>query len=204
MSTSSVFSSTRIVLGALLALCACSTTNEPTAPAAHAEYKRVEHAQLTNVLTATAEVVAVNPTTRIIALRREDGSLFQVLAGQDVRNFAQITAGDKLRVQYRETLTASVQPAGESTMSVEAGAAAVRAKPGAKPAFGVGAAISVRAKVESIDHERDIVVCSLSSGEIIARRIVTPEGREFVKGLKIGDTVQLEYSEALAMSVEKM
>lgn len=204
MSTTSVFSSTRIVLGALLALGACSTTSEPTPPPAPAEYKRVEHAQLTNVLTATAEVVAVNPTTRVIALRREDGSLFQVLAGQDVRNFAQITAGDILRLQYRETLTASVRPADESTMPVEAGAAAVRARPGARPAFGVGGGVSVRAKVESIDRERDIVVCSLSSGEIIARRIVTPEGREFVKGLQVGDMVQLEYTEALAMSVDKL
>ncbi len=204
MPTSSVFSSTRIALCALLALCACGTSKETTQSSAQAAPKRAEHAQLTNVLTATAEVVAVNPTTRIIALRREDGSLFQVLAGQDVRNFAQITAGDMLRIQYRETLAASVRPAGETAMPMEAGAAAVRAKPGAKPAFGVGAGVSVRCKVESIDRERDIVVCSLSSGEIIARRVVTPEGREFVKGLKIGDTVQLEYTEALAMSVDKL
>jgi len=80
----------------------------------------------------------------------------------------------------------------------------VRAKAGAKPGAGVGAGISVRAKVESIDRERDIVVCSLASGEMIARRVLTPEGRGFVKTLKIGDTVQLDYTEALALSIDKL
>ena len=204
MSTLSVFSSTRLALCVLLALCACKSNKDATKPSGSADQGRVERAQLTSEFTAKAEVVAVNPSTRIIALRREDGSLFQVMAGQDVRNFAQIAAGDTLRVQYRETLAASVRPAGETAMPVEAGAAAVRAKAGAKPGVGVGAGISVRAKIESIDRERDIVVCSLASGEIIARRILTPEGRGFVKGLKIGDTVQLDYTEALALSIDKL
>jgi hypothetical protein len=206
MSTSNVISSTRMTLCALLVLCACkSTPKEPTTqPAAAVDPNRVERAQITSELTAKAEVVAVNPTTRIIALRSEDGSLFQVMAGQEVRNFGQIAAGDTLRVQYRETLAASIRPASEAAVPVEAGAAAVRAKPGAKPGAGVGAAISLRARVESIDRVRDIVVCSLASGEMFARRVMTPEGREFVKVLKIGDTVQLDYTEAVALSIDKL
>ena len=204
MSTLTVFSPSRLAICGLLALCACKTSKEPTQPSGTADPDRVERAQITNDVTAKAEVVTVSPTTRIITLRREDGTLFQIMAGQEVRNFAQIAAGDTLRVQYRETLAASVRPAGETAMPVEAGAAAVRAKAGAKPGAGVGAGISVRAKVESIDRERNIVVCSLASGEMIARRILTPEGRGFVKGLKIGDMVQLDYTEALALSIDKL
>jgi hypothetical protein len=203
MSTPRVFSSTRLVLCALLALCACKTSKDANNPSGSADQNRVERAELTNEFTAMAEVVALSPTTRIITLRRDDGSMFQVKAGQDVRNFAQIKAGDMLRVQYRETLAASLRPAGETAMPVEAGAAAARSKAGEKPAGGVGVGVRVRAKVESIDRERDIVVCSLASGEVIARRIVTPEGRGFVKGLKVGDTVQLEYTEAVALSIDK-
>ena len=202
MLTRNVITPTRTVLCALLALGACKTSKDTTQPTA--DPNRVERAQLTNELTATAEVVAVVPASRIVALRREDGSLFQVKAGPDVRNFAQIAAGDTLRVQYRETLALSLVPAGETAMPVEAGAAAVRAKAGEKPGVGVGAGISVRVRVESIDRERDIVVCALASGEIFARRILTPEGRGFVKGLKVGDTVQLDYTEALALSIDKL
>src|SRR5262245_14669976 len=99
MSTRNVLSSPRTVLCALLALCACKTSKDNTTnPSASADPSRVERAQITSEVTAKAEVVAVNPATRIIALRREDGSLFQVMAGQDVRNFAQIKRSEERRV----------------------------------------------------------------------------------------------------------
>jgi len=79
-----------------------------------------------------------------------------------------------------------------------------RAKPGKQPGAGVGVAVSVCVKIVSIDREREIVVFSLPSGELIARPIVTPEGRKFVKGLKLGDLVRLDYTEVLALTVEKL
>src|SRR5262245_66534449 len=98
MCTLDVVSSPRLVLCALLALCACNSSKDATNPSASADPSRVERAQITSEVTAKAEVVAVNPATRIIALRREDGSLFQVMAGQDVRNFAQIKRSEERRV----------------------------------------------------------------------------------------------------------
>ncbi|HEX6812080.1 MAG TPA: hypothetical protein VF384_10695 [Planctomycetota bacterium] len=156
-----------------------------------------------NELSTTAKVVAVEATSRIITLRRDDDSLLKVKAGPDVRNFGQIAAGDTLRVQYRETLAAALRPAG-TAKSAEAAAAMGRAKPGAAPAAGFGIGVSLLVKIESIDRERDIVVFSVASGEVMARRIVTPEGRGFVKGLQIGDMVQLDYTESLALSIEKI
>ena len=128
----------------------------------------------------------------------------QVKCGEAVQNFAQIAAGDTLHVRYMETLEATRLPAGETAEPATAVAATVGAEPGATPAGGVGVGISVRVKIESLDLEHDIVVFSLASGELSARRLVTPEGREFAKGLKIGDTVQLDYTEVLALAIEKV
>jgi hypothetical protein len=64
-------------------------------------------------------------------------------------------------------------------------------------------AASQRVKVESIDRTNQIVVFSQASGELIARRIQTPQGRDFVKKLKPGDVVQLVYVEAVALSIEE-
>lgn len=189
-----------LLLGALLALGACNSNPPPAQPSAQFGPKQ---ARITSELTANAQVVAVDPAARLVTLRREDSSLFQLRCGEGVRNFAQITVGDRLRVQYQETLTASLRPAGEAATPVEAAAVAGRAAPGAKPAGGLGVLVSVRVKIESIDREREIVVFSLASGEVVARRIMTPEGREFVKGLKVGDTVQLDFTESLALAVEK-
>jgi myo-inositol catabolism protein IolC len=79
-----------------------------------------------------------------------------------------------------------------------------RAEVGERPAAAAAGAISARVKIESIDRERGIVVFSLASGELIARRLRTSEGREFVKGLAVGDVVQLDYTVAMALGVEKL
>lgn len=201
----------------VLALCACksepeaqSTSTQPKTTASPAPTQTAQtapapqKAEIVNEFTAAAQVVAVAPETRSITLRREDGTLFDVRAGDEVRNFDQIAAGDELRVHYKETLTATKLAAGEAARPAQGAIAAARAEKGERPGAAAAAMITARVKVESIDKTHDIAVYSLASGELIARRIKTPQGREFLKGLAVGDTVQLDYSRALALGVEKM
>jgi hypothetical protein len=183
----------------LLALCACKSSS--TSPPPPPETRRAE---ITNEFTALAEVVALAPAERRLTLRREDGTSIVVQAGEGVRNFGEIAVGDALRVRYKETLRASLRPPGESLEPAEAAFLAARAKPGAKPGAGVGVAFSVRVRIESIDRERDIVVFAPASGDLFARRILTPQGREFVDGLEVGDTVQLDYAESLALAIQEL
>jgi hypothetical protein len=197
------------VLGLLLAGCSgttetptpATTTKNPTTTTASTPPAPVE---LTNEITSTAKVTGVDKIGRLVTLQREDGSLFQVLAGVEVRNFDQIAAGDTLRVRFKEKLKASLRPANDSGPAVSGGAVSTRAAPGATPAAGAGYGVAVKVKIESIDRETGIVVFSLPSGELVSHRIATPEGKKFVEGLKIGDKVQLEYSQALALAIEKV
>jgi hypothetical protein len=191
-------------LALFCALPACKSTDSALQPAASTSASTPGHAQLSNDLVALAEVVAIDPSTRDITLRREDGSQLRAKASEKVRNFDQIAVGDTLRIKYQETLSATRLSGEEAASPAEAALSASRAKQGAKPGAALGFAVSVRVRIVSIDREREIVVFSLSSGELIARTVVTPEGREFVKGLKIGDVVRLDYTEVLALSVEKL
>jgi hypothetical protein len=198
--SASAFLATLLLLGA----CKSQETAEASAAPPAASSTAPSRASITNEVTATAQVVAVDAGTRMVTLRREDGSTMQVKAGEAVRNFAQIAVGDTLKVKYQEKLEASLRPKGEPAQAASAVAAAARAEAGAKPGGGVGVGISVRVRVESLDRENNIVTFSLSTGELVSRRVATPEGREFVKGLKLGDTVQLDYSETLAISIDKL
>jgi hypothetical protein len=195
---------TSTFLVAALALGACKSNDSAAQSTDVAAAPRAGQAQISESFKAKAEVTALDHAQRLITLRREDGQLIQLKATNEVRNFDQIAVGDQLRVQYKATLTASLRPAGEPAKSVEGVAAAGRAEAGAKPAGGAGIAMAVRVKIESIDREHDLVVFSLASGELVTHRIATPEGRQFVAGLKTGDTVQLTYTEAVALSVEKL
>jgi Cu/Ag efflux protein CusF len=189
------------LLGASLMLGACQT--KEAAPPAAAPVT-LTHATISNDYSATAVVAAVDAKTRVVTLRGEDGALEQVKCGEAVANFAQIGVGDTLHVKYQEILEAKLIAPGETVAAAEVVTATTGAAPGSTPSGGAGVALSVAVKVESVDLEHDIVVFSLGSGELSARRIVTPEGREFVKGLKIGDMVKLDYTQLLALTIEKV
>jgi hypothetical protein len=186
---------------ALLSFGACQSQGSKAATPSAAPGKPVE---ISNEYESTAKVVAVAPEVRGLTLRREDGVLAEVRVGPEVRNYDQIAVGDTVRARYKETLAAALYPPGTPPKPAQAAFVSASAPKGAKPGAGAGVAVSTRVKVLSIDLGQDLVVLALPSGELLARKIRTPQGREFVKTLKVGDVVGLDYSESVALSVEKL
>ena len=187
---------------ALLALAACKSSS-PASDASAGAPDATKTAKISNEYEVAAKVVSVTPEDRGLSLRREDGQIFDVQVAPTVPNFERIAVGDSLRVRYRETLAAVRLPAGEPLGPVVRDVVSARAQPGREAGAGIGAAVRMRVRVESVDLERGVVVFAPSSGELIARRIQTQEGRKFASGLKPGDVVQLEYQEMAALAVEK-
>ena len=190
-----------LIAGAIALLGCKSDQSEESTPPPPPE---TTNAKISNEFTATAQVTSIEREQRLVTLRREDGTLFTLQVGSSARNLDQVEVGDTLRVRYKEELAASLRPAGDSPSSVEGVVGGGVTEAGTKPGGGVAVGMSARVKLESIDLKRDIVVFSLASGELIAHRIATPEGRGFVEGLKVGDVVQLDYAQALALSVEEL
>ena len=62
--------------------------------------------------TATAQVVGIDPVTRVISIKTEDGKVTDVKAGEDIRNFAQIKVGDIVVATLQRSLTYTVSPKG--------------------------------------------------------------------------------------------
>lgn len=188
-----------------LAGCASETKSSMASPGSSAAAKPARtHAEISQDVTATAKVVGVDAATRMVSLMNEMGEGFAVHCGDEVRNFEQIAAGDTLKVHFKRTLGASLLPPGSDPNLASGGLVAGRAAMGEKPAGGVGAMASIRVKITSVDLTHDIVVFTAPTGELFAHQLMTSDGREFAKGLKVGDLVQLDYAEALALSVEKM
>jgi hypothetical protein len=188
-----------LLLGSLLALAGCrsASAGAQAAPAGSS-------VQLADEFTATATVAAIEHDTRLVTLRREDGGLMALRVGDAARNFDQLVVGDRVRARYRESLTATKLGAGAAARSAEIALGAGRTEAGAKPGGGIGVGLSARVTLESIDVEHDVVVFSLASGELVAHRLATDEGRSFVRGLRVVDVVQLDYAEALALTVEEL
>lgn len=151
---------------------------------------------------AHATVVSVDPATRVITLKGEDGRTGAYTAGPEVKNFAQIRAGDKVVVSYYRGIAAQVLPPGSALSrevnQLDLGATAA---PGSKPGAGVGSAIRGTVVVEKIDTKANTLTILKPDGASRTIPIESDEGKAFIRKLKKGDKVDVVYAEALAVEV---
>jgi len=122
------------------------------------------------------------------------------VAGPEVQNFGQINVGDQVKVTYKAALVAKISKSKEDPKLTQ-DAGAVTAGPGQKPAAAVGQTIATTVVIESIDTSFDTVSFKRPDGVVRTIAVESPEGKKFMRTLKKGDKVDVEYSEALAISV---
>src|SRR5580765_2510888 len=83
------------------------STPAPAAPAAPAA--PVSGTVSEGLVSATAKVKAIDQKTRHVTLQRSDGSELKFVAGDEVRNLAQVKVGDEVTVSYYESLAYEVK-----------------------------------------------------------------------------------------------
>jgi len=165
-------------------------SEEPAAP--------VAGETVLGALEVTATVTAIDPETREVTLQTEDGEEYSLVADEAVKNLAQVNVGDVVTATYVEALAYEVKKGGEA--GAEATVAAGAAEPGAKPAGVVADQIKVTVTIEAIDPSVPSVTFKGPEGNTRTIRVLHPEKLE---GVSVGDTVEITYTEALAMKVEE-
>jgi hypothetical protein len=151
---------------------------------------------------ATAKVEAIDQSTRIVRLRAANGRAWVVQASPDVRNIGQIKPGDLVKVRYTEAIAAEVVKPGIGVTSTGTTTTLQRADTGKLPGATDTVSMKGVVKVASVDTANNIVDVTVSDGTMRRLKIADPKAQEFIRGLRVGDEVQLTFSEALAISVE--
>ena len=150
-----------------------------------------------------AVIESVDPATRQVLLRGPQGGMVTVAAGPEVRNFAQLKPGDQVVVTYREALAAELAKPGSSAPPAQLVQRTSRAAPGATPGASAEQMIRARVKITGINRQHNTV--SFVGPAQIERtvNVTDPDMQNFLKTLNVGDEVDLTYTEAIAVSVEK-
>ncbi len=157
------------------------------------------------VISDTARVVAtietVDMRTREVVLTGPGGHRMVMKLGPDVRNFAQLRAGQRVAVTYRQALAAQIAPAG-TTGAPQAGVAADRAAAGQLPAGGVAAGVKVRVTITAIDWANNTVAFVGPRGIERVVAVKDPGMQGLLRSLHPGSQVDLTYVEAVTVNVE--
>jgi len=111
-----------------------------------------------------------------------------------------IQVGDPVIGKYYEALVVEVKKAGEGTPGVSTQQAVARSKPGEVPAGAVGQQITVTATIEAIDKKARTVTIKGPEGNSVTVKARDPKNLDKVK---VGDNVEITYTEALVISLDK-
>lgn len=189
-----------IICAAFLALSQNpSLVAQETATPAKTPMGRVEamHATL------TAEVTAIDLAKREVTLKGPDGNEVTVTAGDAVKRLNEVKVGDFVRVDYLISVAAEVRPPTpeEAQHPLQIMAVAGRAPNDMAPAGGVARRFKVVTTIEALDRRTETVTVKGPMGHYLTARVADPKR---LTQVHIGDTIVLVYTEALAVSLDKV
>jgi hypothetical protein len=144
-----------------------------------------------------ATVVSVDQATRMVTLTGPDGKNFEVEAGPAVQHLDQVKPGDVVVATYTESLAFQVAPTGETP--VGASQSAKRTDLGGE----VGHQVTSSFKINAYDQNTHELWVTTAKGETKKIVVQDPKAQERLKTLSPGTTVQVTYSESLAIKLEK-
>lgn len=190
----------KLSIAALGLACAsvCSAADAVT-PAAAAPTATPKGETLVATVEVTAIVTAIDQKTREVTLKKEDGTEVTFVASEDVKNLAQVKKGDVLHVAYGEALAYEVKKGGTTVAPVTAVAGGA-AELGQKPEGALARQTTATVIITAIDPKVPSVTFKGPAGNTRTIKVLHPEK---LVGVSVGDTVELTYTEAVAIKVDE-
>jgi hypothetical protein len=156
-----------------------------------------------DTISLRATVKAVNQKARTVTLVGPQGNTLTLKVGDEVHNLAQVKPGNKVVARYRASVAYVLAPPGTKLPDDSMTLAGARATPGQMPGGAVGTKVVVTARVVGVDPvAHTLQLINPSGGLIRTVDVVTPEGQQSMKMIKVGDTITAVITEAVAIAVE--
>ncbi len=144
------------------------------------------------------EVTKIDAATRTVTLKNNDGET-SIVAGPEVKNFAEIKVGDRFDVVYELAVAIElVKVKNPGTTSEQVSTSTTTAPQGDKPGMITTNTVTATANVEAIDTAKNVVSLKGPQGNIIKVKVQNPE---LMKDIAVNDQVKVVYTEAIAAVV---
>src|SRR5262249_37922093 len=98
-------------------------------------------------LKTSATIVAIDPATRGVTLKRQDGKVLTLTLGDEVRNFDQLKVGDKVLAEYSQAVALELKKGGGAAANATSKDTLKRSEPGQKPGGKAERQVSILADV---------------------------------------------------------
>jgi hypothetical protein len=165
---------------------------QASAPASHS----VSEGAVTHV---TGTIEAISPTTREVTVRI-DGKLHTFAVKSDVKRFAELKVGDKLTADYYEAVVMELRKPGESAPQAASGGEVMRVPgQGVRPSGALVQQQVASVEVKAIDTKTPAITVLTDDARIVTMKVKHPAR---LQAVKVGDKIDVLYTEALIVSIE--
>jgi plasmid maintenance system killer protein len=144
------------------------------------------------------EVIKIDAATRTVTLKNKDGET-SIVAGPEVKNFAEIKVGDHFDVVYELAVAIElVKVKNPGVTGEQVTTTTATAPQGDKPGMITTNTVTATANVEAIDAAKNIVSLKGPQGNIFKVKVQNPD---LMKDIAVNDQVKVVYTEAIAAVV---
>lgn len=182
-----------VILIALAAIAASAyfMVNKPKPPVAGVAAQEA-------ALLYDGEVIKIDSATRTVTLKNNDGET-SIVAGPEVKNFAEIKVGDRFDVVYELAIAIElVKVKNPGAASEQVTTSTTTAPQGDKPGIVTTNTVTAVANVEAIDTVKNTVSLKGPQGNVFKVKVQNPD---LMKDIAVNDQVKVVYSEAIAAVV---
>jgi ribosomal protein S17 len=144
----------------------------------------------------TFVIDAIDYTSRLVTLKDTKGETETIYCGPEVERFAALKVGDKVTFRYYESVVYAISKPGSNPKPAEGGA--VVRTPGNRPGGTISQQMTATVTVNAIDPKVPSVTITTKDGQKMSFKVEDPKN---LQGVKVGDQVEITYTQALAISV---
>jgi hypothetical protein len=163
-------------------------------------YTQAQGIEMAGKQSLMAEVVALDAATRAMSLRGPEGKVVTIKVPPTDPHFDQIAVGDKVKVDYQQSVALYVGKQGGKPETTAEAVTATSPK-GTQPKAVIAEAVDVSAKVLAIDKANRTLTLELTDGRQVTTRV--DESLPGFESIKTGDLIHARITEAIALSLEK-
>jgi hypothetical protein len=157
----------------------------------------------TQSVSTRAVVKTIDLQTRTVTLEGPGGNAIVLKVGEQVQNLPQVRPGDTVIAHYYLSSAYVLAPPGTKLPNDSLITAGTRAASGEKPGGAVGSKMVVSGLVVGVDPTLHTVsLVDPDGGRVRSVDVVTPEGQQSMKLIKVGDTITAIITEAMLIGVE--
>ncbi len=149
-------------------------------------------------------VIAVDADTRQVVLKGPEGNIFTVKVGPAIKKFDEIAVGDTVTITETDAVIIDIaKPEAGVGVGIQVSQAVATDPNSAKPAGAVVDTIRLTGEIVRMDPDDATLTLKGPEGRLYVVQAKKPEHKEKVKGVKVGDLVQVTFNQSVAIAVTK-